>query len=169
MYTTAEIPLDLQIMHLLSDMARENAGLADLKTGTYFDYTAVIGDLSYAYSLISNKFYPSAIYRVKSYDCQDIQAAAEVGKMLVFFARYLVNQYRGEYISPSAVNTVKIAKQIMSDSARCPRPTSLPAGLPWSEHMSAGFDDQGGFDLYAYDGTMTVEDYEKAQKDFLEG
>lgn len=167
MGATAKIPLDLQIMRLLYEIAWENAASADLKTGTYFDYTSVIGNLSYAYSLISNEFYPAEIYRVKQMGCQDIRAAMEVSKILTFFARYLVEQYRGEHIALAAVYAVENAKRVIDDTARCPRPASLPAGVPWCERMSTGCDDERGFDPYAYDGSMTVEDYEAAQAAFF--
>lgn len=162
-----EIPLDLQVMQLLSEIAWENAALADLKTGTYFDYASVIGNLSYAYSLISNRFYPSEIYRVKQIRRQDIRAAAEVSKIVTFFARYLVDQYQGEHIASAAVYAVENAKRVIYDSARCPRPASLPAGARWCERMSTGCDDENGFDPYAYDGSMLVEDYEAAQAAFF--
>ena len=157
---------NIQIMELLADIAQSNAELAKPLWGTYFDYTAVMGDISYAYSEISNRFMPGTLYRVKQYGCQDLQAAAEVSRMLVFLARHIALQGGGLQISSTAMYTVEKAKSVIEDSARCPRSRSVPITSPWCERLSSGCD-EGGFDPYAYDGTMTLEDYKRAQEAYF--
>lgn len=44
-------------------------------------------------------------------------------------------------------------------SLRCKRPENLPEDIPWSESTNP----EWVFDPYVYDGTMTIEDFEKAQ------
>jgi hypothetical protein len=53
------------------------------------------------------------------------------------------------------------AVALVTESARCPRPADLPPELPWSERL---YDGDEVFYLYAYDGAMSAEDYERMRE-----
>lgn len=58
-------------------------------------------------------------------------------------------------------NVLKLLEQAQAtttDTARCLRPENLPPGIPWSERMYSGDEE---FDPFVYDGTMSIDDYEK--------
>ena len=56
------------------------------------------------------------------------------------------------------IGLLEQAQTLVTESARCPRPADLPPGLPWSERLYNGDD---LFDPYVFDGSMSIEDYEK--------
>jgi len=51
------------------------------------------------------------------------------------------------------------AKTLIMESARCPRPDSLPMDMAWDERLA---DSDSVFNPYAYTGTMEYEDYAMA-------
>lgn len=55
------------------------------------------------------------------------------------------------------------ATNVMTDTARNPRPADLPKDIPWSEKF---YDPDEKFDPYAYDGSMSLEDHETMLKHF---
>jgi hypothetical protein len=58
-----------------------------------------------------------------------------------------------------------IAVNVMNNTAIGIRPKDLPADIPWSERLSHGADDED-FNAYAYDGTMSAEDYDKMRDNY---
>lgn len=55
------------------------------------------------------------------------------------------------------------AKEVMTDTARNPRPANLPKDIPWSEKF---YDPDEEFDPYVYDGSMSPEDHETMLANF---
>lgn len=60
-----------------------------------------------------------------------------------------------------AIGLLEQVQILVTESARCPRPTDLPPGMPWSERLAGGDE---VFDPYVFDGTMSDEDYERMHK-----
>jgi hypothetical protein len=58
----------------------------------------------------------------------------------------------------SVIALLEQAQMLVTESARCPRPADLPPGMPWCERLAGGDE---VFDPYAFDGTMSEEDYER--------
>lgn len=58
----------------------------------------------------------------------------------------------------SVIALLEQAQTLVAESARCPRPATLPSNMPWSERLYNGDEDN---DPYAFDGTMSAEDYER--------
>jgi len=58
----------------------------------------------------------------------------------------------------SVLKLLEQAQITAIDTARCPRPDNLPPEMPWSERLYGGDE---VFNPYAFDGTMSIEDYEK--------
>lgn len=56
------------------------------------------------------------------------------------------------------IGLLEQAQILITESARCPRPENLPPDMPWSERLYDGTE----FDPYAYDDSMTIEDFERA-------
>lgn len=50
------------------------------------------------------------------------------------------------------------AQMLAVETARCPRPADLPPNMPWCERLYNGDE---VYDPYAFDSTMSAEDYEK--------
>ena len=57
----------------------------------------------------------------------------------------------------SVINLLEQAQEIINESARCPRPDNLPSDMAWSERLYDGTD----LDPYVYDGSMSIEDFQK--------
>lgn len=66
------------------------------------------------------------------------------------------------YDYDTVISLLQQAKETMDQSARCPRPKNIPSDLPWDEAMN----DQG-FNPFVYRGSMSIEDFEKAQKEYF--
>lgn len=58
----------------------------------------------------------------------------------------------------TVIELLEQTQTVMEDSARCPRPADLPSDLPWCERLVT--DPTEEFDPYAFDGSMSEEDYE---------
>ncbi|MDR1617366.1 MAG: hypothetical protein LBR98_10300 [Syntrophomonadaceae bacterium] len=72
------------------------------------------------------------------------------------------NDTHGIYFDyDGTIGLLEQVKMLVTESARCPRPADLPEYLPWSENLYNGDE---VFNPYVYDGSMSVEDYEKMRE-----
>lgn len=57
------------------------------------------------------------------------------------------------------------SKEVIKQSARCPRPEHLPEDLIWSEKY---YNENDEVNPYVYDGSMSAEEFEKLQEKLFE-
>ncbi len=64
------------------------------------------------------------------------------------------------YDYSTVIGKLSEAFGIMENTVRCPRPVNVPEDIAWNESMNPEYE----FNPFVYDGNMSNEDFEKAQK-----
>jgi len=93
---------------------------------------------------------------------QDLEKSSQVKWLLETIINAVVSYendtHKIHFDYDGAIGLLEQAQMLVTESARCPRPADLPDYLPWCERLFSGDD---VFDPYTYDGSMSLEDYDK--------
>lgn len=77
---------------------------------------------------------------------------------------HFVNSYHENpdirYDYETVLQLLEKASECLRESARCARPANLPKDMPWSEKLWDGEEENP----YVYDGSMSMEDYDRLQE-----
>jgi hypothetical protein len=66
---------------------------------------------------------------------------------------------KSHFAYDEVIELLEKAYDTINVSVRIPRPDHIPHNISWSEKC---YDPEHNFDPYVYDGSMSVEDYERA-------
>jgi hypothetical protein len=73
-----------------------------------------------------------------------------------------IDERKGFYFDyDTVIDLLQKASETMVSTARCPRPKDIPEDIPWCESMNEEFDP------FVYRGDMSIEDFRKAQNNYL--
>ena len=78
---------------------------------------------------------------------------------------YAATDIKSYFAYDDVIELLERALNNMTNSVRCPRPENIPQNMAWSERFH---DSQFEFDPFVYDGSMSIEDYEKVSNAYLE-
>jgi hypothetical protein len=100
---------------------------------------------------------------------QNLEMINKISQILNDIARrnvlYSDPKLRTYYSYDEVIKHLEAALNVINETSRNPRPDNIPLTMPWSEKF---FDPDNEFNPYVFNGSMSIEDFERASEAYID-